>query len=71
MNEQFKHLDEIEDLKTYISVEENLPDKDGVYDTIMHCGSMSVYFRKTENMFRKGRFQKFDWDYVVYWKRLA
>lgn len=67
----YKKLEEIKDLFLYISVEKELPMKDGMYDVIMHCGSMSIYFQKAQQFFRKGKFQRHDWNYVIYWKYIT
>ena len=59
----------LEDLSEgYTHVDTALPEKDGVYDVIYHCGSMSISYKKMQSNFRKGKFTRWDWDYVVMWK---
>ncbi len=52
----------------WISVEDRLPEEDGIYDCLWHCGSMSPYTREEPCWFRKGRFSRRDWNYVTHWK---
>lgn len=53
----------------WISVDDKLPEKDGVYETIIHQGSITIKFSEpTRLLFRRGKFPRMDWNYVIFWK---
>lgn len=51
----------------WIKVSDALPKEDGMYNVIMHCGSISPKLKSTFCVFRKGKFPRLDWDYVTHW----
>ena len=52
----------------YIPAEDKLPFKDGRYQVIWHTGSMSPKLKEGYALFTRGKFPRFDWDYVAAWK---
>jgi hypothetical protein len=67
---KYKTTASIPDVSTFIDVDTKLPTVDGTYTTVMHCGSMSPYYVVRDIRFKRGMFNRMDWDYVVMWKPL-
>jgi len=53
----------------YTHIDDSLPKKDGMYDAIIHSGSISISYIKAKKLFREGAFPRMDWDYVIIWKK--
>ncbi len=62
-----KNLEELLE-PDYISVDDKLPEEDGIYECIIHSGSMTVSYYKADKPFLHGKFPKMDWNYVLYWR---
>jgi len=51
----------------WVPVEAGDPPKDGTYLCVWHCGSISPYRTIMIGHYRKGRWNKADWNYVTHW----
>lgn len=55
----------------WIHIDEELPEKDGIYETIIHQGSISISFSQpTKKLFKNGQFPRMDWNYVIFWREI-
>jgi hypothetical protein len=71
MMEYYKltELDSLIKSKNYINVDKDMPRESGAYDVIWQVGSMSPKLREGEALFRRGQFSRYDWNYVVAWRK--
>lgn len=54
----------------WIHIDDQLPIDDGVYETIIHQGSIQISFSiPTKKLFRNGKFPRMDWNYVIFWRK--
>ena len=52
----------------WISVEDRLPEENGIYETTVMVGSIDPKEILRPTRFHDGRFSKSDWHYVTHWK---